>query len=120
MKTNKKIPVLLLITAFFIVFILPQVSYAGRVRNVRNAKGPADAQLGVRFVSQLPENLKPGDTMEAIVLNPAKLAAHGFAGLKRGERITFIQGQQADLFQVQQGNKLRQFRIHDNGAVVGL
>ncbi|RPI74644.1 MAG: hypothetical protein EHM45_18000 [Desulfobacteraceae bacterium] len=122
MKTNKKIPVLLLITAFLMVFILSETSYAGRVgRNVRVAKGgPVDAQLGVRFVSQLPENLKPGDSMEAIVLNPAKLKAHGFAGLKRGDRITFIQGQEADVFQIQQGTKQRLFKIKANGAVAGL
>ena len=124
MKNRNKTLIFLLIVIFFMVFSLPATSFAGRLRAARNARiartSPVDAQLGVRFVSQLPDNLKPGDTMEAIVLNPAKLAAHGFAGLKRGDRITFIQGQEAEVFQVQQGTKQRLFKINANGAVTDL
>jgi hypothetical protein len=121
MKMLKKTSMFLMIAVLFTAFLLPAISQAGRLRNARNARianvSPVDAQLGVRFVSQLPENLKPGDTMEAIVLNPEKLAAHGFTGLKRGDRIVFIQGQEADVFQVQLGTRQRLFKINANGAV---
>lgn len=109
------------LAVFLALTIIPQTVFAGRTavgeRAVHSPRTPVDAQLGVRFASQLPNNLKAGDKIQAVVLNPEKLAALGFSGLKRGDKITLVQEAQENTFSVKTRTKQRLLKIGANGVV---
>jgi len=65
--------------------LLPSVM-AGRRANKR----VLEAQLGSRFLVDLPGDMKAGRTAEAIIVDPGKLAKFGLVNLKKGDKIRLI------------------------------
>ena len=49
-----------------------------------------ESQLGIRFVSVIPENLREQSALEAVVVSPEKLAAHGYKGLRSGDKLSLV------------------------------
>lgn len=74
-------------TVLVVLIVGGLVSFAagGRV-----GKPALEAQLGSRFLTSLPQDMKAGQTAEAVINDPSKLAKFGLANLKRGDKIRLI------------------------------
>lgn len=77
-------------TIVFVVLIVGVlVSFAA---SRRVGKPALEAQLGSRFLTGLPQDMKAGHTAEAVIIDPAKLAKFGLVNLKKGDKIRLIKG----------------------------
>jgi hypothetical protein len=77
-------------TVVFIVVMLGLLVSFAAGRRVSSAV--LEAQLGSRFLTTLPQNMKPGFAAEAVILDPGKLAQFGLANLRKGDKIRLIKG----------------------------
>jgi hypothetical protein len=77
-----------------------------------------EAALGLRFLGRVPQNAAPGQTAEAIVMDPSKLATFGLTGLSRNEKVRLTAGE-SGRFTVSRpgGGAAPAFIIGDSGKV---
>ncbi|TAN42781.1 MAG: hypothetical protein EPN25_02620 [Nitrospirae bacterium] len=115
MVTSRLVPVVLVIMS--LVLVLSSLAEAGRALRAAGG-GSLEAQLGVRFNNQLPEDLKAGDTFEALVLDPAKLHSMGFNKMKRGTKISLKVVTGDGKFMITPvGQAGRNFHLNEQGRV---
>lgn len=76
--------------------ILPARAFGG----IGGHSAKVEQQLGLRLSTQPTPNARVGDTFEGVVLDPAKLSAFGFQGIKRGDKVTLKITGPHDAFEV--------------------
>jgi hypothetical protein len=76
-------------------------------------------QLGVRLATTPPANPKVGSTFEGVVVDPAKLSAKGFPGIKRNDKVLLkITGPNNEFAIRQGGTPLeRRFKFNAQGII---
>jgi len=113
---NLSVRIVTVLAVFIMLF--SSAAYGGRVgRAAHTSSDSLSAQLGVRFDSLLPESPQPGQTFQAMVLDPGKLNTLGLQGAKRGDRLTFMVLRGDGKFQVQYKGKVHMMQMDDKGVV---
>lgn len=80
----------------------------------------APEQLGVRLLKPSDANARPGATVEAVVVDPAKLASHGLQGAQVNDKVLITVGQNRkyDVKHARTG-KARSVNLPEKPAKVG-
>jgi len=78
-----------------------------------------EAQLGVRLASTPPANARIGSTFEGVVLDPAKLSARGFPGIKKNDRLLLKIVGPNNEFEIQQAASplKKRFKMNAQGII---
>jgi hypothetical protein len=97
---------------FLLVMMAAAISFAGRAGRAANV----DAQLGIRYLTPLPQQMKAGQSVEAVVIDPGKLAQYGF-NVKRGDKVTLVQGEKQGQFRVIYSGRGVSFAVGEKGSV---
>jgi hypothetical protein len=111
---TRRLPILAAAFAFALAGALQTPALA----NVKSASA-LEAQLGVRLASTPPANARVGATFEGVVLDPAKLSARGFPGIKKNDKLLLKIVGPNNEFEIQQtGSPLRkQFKMNAQGII---
>ncbi len=75
-----------------------------------------DAQLGLRFTSRLPDKVQAGKSVEAVVVDQAKLAKFGI-NAKNGEKLKLTVTEENKAFFIPSGRTQVHFNIDQSGVV---
>jgi hypothetical protein len=79
-----------------------------------------EAQLGVRLASTPPANARIGSTFEGVVVDPAKLSARGFPGIKKNDKLLLKIVGPNNEFEIQQaGSPLKKRFKFDPQGIMG-
>jgi hypothetical protein len=81
--------------------------------------GKVESQLGLKFAEAVNGDGKVGQTFQASVVDPSKLGAQGFAGLKQGDVVTLKITGPNNQFEVVHGASRfsRAFSLNTQGIV---
>lgn len=110
MNLQKKSLARLIFIAALILFTAG-LSFAGKAGGAK-----IEAQLGIRYLNAVPENIRAGAIEQASVVDPAKLAGFGIKA-KRGDVVNLVQGASNGLFRVELGTQKKNFSTGETGVL---
>jgi hypothetical protein len=110
MNLKDKSLVRFFIAAALILFLVG-ISFAGGLKSAK-----IEAQLGVRYLSAISENMKAGAIVQASVVDPAKLAKFGIKA-KKGDVISLVQGERKGLFRMEFAGQKKNFSADEQGVL---
>jgi len=115
MKNRKELFTCVAMLIAMFLMLSADLSIAGIAINGKQQFN-ADAKLGLRYQSALPQKIKPGMSIKAVVVDPAKLAGFGI-NVKRGDVVTLVQGERSGQFSVFTPLQTKNFIADEKGIL---
>jgi hypothetical protein len=103
------------IVATLLILLTAQIAFAGGIGNTRSTE--ILGSLGLQAKQPLTGEARSGELVPAVVVDPTKLAAHGFKGLKQGDEVA-LKIAPGGKFSLQAQKQSLNFAVNDKGQVV--
>jgi hypothetical protein len=115
MNRNRIFLVISVVMSLTILTLWATPSHAGRV--TPQSSRAIEAQLGIRLIEPVSENMKIGSIMNGMIIDDGKLQKFGFENVKRGNKVKLKLIGEGGKFEVMHGGRVKNFLLEGSGNI---
>jgi len=117
MGQKKLFPGIIVVVSLITLTLLSPSSYGGGAMRASHATEAIEAQLGIRLLEPLSENMRIGSIVNGMIIINDKLEKFGFRNVKRGDKVKLKLIGEDGKFEVILGQQNRRFLMEDQGNI---
>ncbi len=117
MEQKRLFSVIVVVLCFIVLPLLSTYSYGGGAVRGARATEAIEAQLGIRLLEPVSENMKIGSIVNGMIIEDGKLAKLGFKNIKRGDKVRLKLTGEGGKFEVMHGGRMKNFLLEDKGNI---